>query len=156
MVDTAPFPDIVWAGRVIRMARTSAAEIGAEMPTRLTATIRAYPPRSGLPWHADNWGVDPDGMTAFGLRRITLAASLLLNDHSEFSGGEFQFRDREPVYLQGGDYVAFGGDEVHRVWSVLSGVRFALVIIAGIGVGPRPNDPRVVDVGPAEVAPGTA
>ena len=60
-----------------------------------------------------------------------ISCSVLLNDPSEFEGGEFQFYKDRSVTLTKGDIVVFPSFLLHRVTPVTKGVRKSLVLWAG-------------------------
>lgn len=89
--------------------------------------IVSYRPGACFPMHRD---YDPGR----GPRReaITFAASVLLNDPAEFTGGDLVV-SRENAPREKGAAVIFHGFTEHQVTPVLSGTRVALVVFAVYG-----------------------
>jgi PKHD-type hydroxylase len=92
--------------------------------------------RGHYDWHADtHFGLPPkDSYTE--MRKLSI--TLLLNDpEKDFSGGELQLGHEKNIHsipLQKGTIVLFPSFQLHRVSSVLSGVRKSLVVWV---VGPK-------------------
>jgi PKHD-type hydroxylase len=77
-----------------------------------------------------NWHIDVNFLsTRDSMRKISVVC--LLNDPSEFEGGDFQFRISEEeiitIPLERGDILAFPSFVDHRVTPVTSGTRYSAV-----------------------------
>lgn len=83
-------------------------------------------------WHMDTvMGNELKGLEHRGTRKLSIV--MLLNDSSEFTGGEFEINsstESNPLTIEmaRGRIVAFPSFMIHRVKPVLSGVRKSLVI----------------------------
>jgi PKHD-type hydroxylase len=87
--------------------------------------IGKYDKDSHYDWHEDWFPLDDSGED---LRKISVVC--LLNDPSEFTGGEFQFklgRAEETVELKQGTIIAFPSFILHRIKPVTSGMRVSAV-----------------------------
>lgn len=73
-------------------------------------------------WHYDTFWADPRAY------QRKLSVSIVLNDPSEYEGGEFQFEGSDPISIaERGTVLAFPGYLSHRVKPITSGVRKSLV-----------------------------
>jgi PKHD-type hydroxylase len=84
--------------------------------------IGIYDVGSHYDWHED-W--DPFTNLRHVIRKISLVC--LLNDSSEFEGGEFQFEFAEKFKLEQGTIMAFPSFLKHKVHPVTSGTRISAV-----------------------------
>ena len=74
-------------------------------------------------WHKDTFFLT----TAETCRKLTSLA--LLNDHSEFSGGDFQLQNvRETINLKKGSVIVFPSYLDHRATEVTSGTRYSAAL----------------------------
>jgi PKHD-type hydroxylase len=84
--------------------------------------IGTYSTAGHYNWHED-W--DPFNNLTHHIRKISLVC--LLNDPSEFEGGEFQFDFTEKLKLEQGTIIAFPSFLKHKVHPVTSGTRISAV-----------------------------
>lgn len=94
---------------------------GYDIQGREAIQFAKYGPNQHYEWHVDNFplsGTDTD-------RKVTVVC--LLNDPSEFEGGDFQVRlyTDYTAPLKKGSIIAFPSILEHRVTPVLSGVRYS-------------------------------
>jgi len=77
-------------------------------------------------WHMD-WlkDLDQSNNDVHYTRKISMVC--LLNDSSEFEGGEFQFGFSEKLKLEQGTIIAFPSFLIHKVHPVTSGTRISAV-----------------------------
>ena len=74
-------------------------------------------------WHPDS---EMNGVNNAVIRKISM--TLLLNDPSEYEGGDFEILEQgKKIPLKRGDAVFFASFLVHRVTPVTKGVRQSLV-----------------------------
>jgi PKHD-type hydroxylase len=71
-------------------------------------------------WHMDS------GTPVNGIQR-KLSCSILLNDPSEFEGGELELKNSGPAGLKQGSIIVFPSFLEHRVTAVTSGTRYSAV-----------------------------
>ena len=88
-------------------------------------------------WHKDMIEGSTRGDDMLFTRKLSMV--LLLNDPSEFEGGQFQIntgseKRATEVVMKKGRLVAFPSWVIHRVLPVTSGIRQSLVVW---GVGPK-------------------
>jgi PKHD-type hydroxylase len=84
--------------------------------------IGTYSTGGHYDWHED-W--DPFTNLKHVIRKISLTC--LLNDSSEFEGGEFQFDFSEKLKLEQGTIIAFPSFLKHKVHPITSGTRISAV-----------------------------
>lgn len=72
------------------------------------------------------WHMDSGAPNVYGHQR-KLSVSIMLNDPSEYEGGELEFRHMDPLKLPKGSIVVFPSMVEHRVLPVTSGVRYSAV-----------------------------
>ena len=84
-------------------------------------------------WHMDSFidGSVPPNMAGSSQRKLTIV--MLLNDPSNFTGGQFQLNtakevNAETINLERGMLIGFPSFLIHRVSPVLSGIRKSMVI----------------------------
>jgi PKHD-type hydroxylase len=79
-----------------------------------------YKDKGHYDWHMDSFS------PINGIQR-KLSCSILLNDPSEFEGGDLELKDSDPVNLKRGSIIVFPSFLQHRVTSVTSGTRYSAV-----------------------------
>ena len=87
------------------------------------SAITFIPPKPEYSWHPDS---EINGINNAVVRKISM--TLLLNDPSEYEGGDFEILEQgKKVPLKRGDAVFFASFLIHRVTPVTKGVRQSLV-----------------------------